>query len=218
MRALLLRPALRRPLTSVLLLTSWLAACGPDLQPNPDDVPDIEDPGNAPQESNIHHVDNGDGTFTTTLDATSSEKWIGFDLDQRQQVEGTEDNQWDLAFQRFHIRVRGGVSGSGAVAVAILEDTDFAQVSQAPAEGYVTDAVDGADENTDPDTAFESGTAWYSYDPRTHQLSPRSLLYVVRTDEGAYFKVRIQSYYDAAGNPAMFQLHWGSVKPPPPQG
>jgi hypothetical protein len=218
MRVLSVASARAPALASVLLLSGWLAACGPDLQPNPDDPSDTEDPGTGPQAPNIRHVDNGDGTVTTTVDASSSDQWIGLDLDHRQQVDGAQDQQWDLAFQRFHIRARGGVSGGGAVEVAMLADVDFAQVRQAPSDGYATDAADGTDDNTEPDTVFESGTAWYSYDPRTHQLSPRSQVYVVRTDEGAYFKVRMLSYYDAAGTPAVLQLQWGGVQAPSPRG
>lgn len=218
MRVLPVSSAPSPSLASLVLLTGWLAACGPELQPNPDDPSDTEEPGTAQQDPNLRHVDNGDGTVTTTVNATSEQQWIGLDLDHRQQMDGAQDQKWDLAFQRFHIRARGGVSGAGAVEVAVLADMDFAQVRQAPADGYTTDAADGADDNMEPDTVFESGSAWYSYDPRTHQLSPRRQVYVVRTDEGAYFKVRLLSYYDAVGTPAMLQLQWGAVQPPPPRG
>ncbi|MDY7231877.1 HmuY family protein [Hyalangium rubrum] len=202
------------PLLPCLLLAGWMAACGPDLLPDPGEPPDNEDPGEqVPQDPNVKHVDHGDGTFTTTVDATSSEVWIGLDLDQGRQADAAQDMKWDVAFQRFHIRTRGGVNGGGGVQVALLTGVDFAQVQQAPATGYVTDAEDGDDENTQPDTAFEAGENWYSYDPRTHLLTPRSQVYVLRTDEGAFFKIQIVSYYDAVGTPAMMQVRWGRVQP-----
>ena len=197
-----------------LLLAGCMAACGPDLLPVSEDPPDTQTPDEVPQDTNLTHVDNGDGTFTTIVDATSSESWIGLDLDQRKQTNGAEDKQWDVSFQRFHIRLRGGVSGTGSVEGVALAGVDFGQLTQAPAAGYSADAADGPDEDATPDTVFESGNAWYSYDVMTHKLTPRDEIFIVRTDEGAYFKVKILAYYDAAGTPAMIQLRWGRVQPP----
>jgi hypothetical protein len=198
-------PLLRRAAAS-LLFAGWMAACGPDLLPDPGETPDTETPDEGPQDPILSHVDNGDGTFTTTVNATSDAEWIGLDLDQRRQANGAEDQQWDLAFQRYHIRVRGGVNGTGSVEAVVLSGADFAQVIQAPAAGYATDATESP--------VFEGADAWYNYDPSSHKLSPRDRVYVVRTDEGAFFKVKILAYYDAAGTPAMFQLRWGLVQPP----
>jgi len=218
MRILPIPPALPRHLVPGLLLTGCLVACGPDLQPEPG-PPGSEGPGEVPSGSPVSHQDKGDGTFVTTVDASSSEKWIGLDLDHRLEANAAEDRQWDIAFQRFHIRVRGGASGMGNVAVAVLSDVNFAQVTQAPAEGYTTDAVDGDDTNTEPDTAFETAAeGWYLYNVATHKLSPRERVYVIRTDEGAFFKVQFLDYYDTAGTPAIFQVHWGSVQPPSSRG
>ncbi len=197
-----LHASLRR--AGVLLLAGWMAACGPDLLPDP------EEPSTPSEEEhpdpNMRHEDHGDGTFTTTVDATSDAVWIGLDLDHRLQVSAAEDSQWDLAFQRFHIRSRGGVNGTGPVKVAILPEADFAQVQQAPADGYLTDGED--------ETAFDAEDGWYSYDVKTHTLSPRPRVYIVQTDEGAFFKVQMISYYDTAGTSAMPQLRWGLVQPP----
>jgi hypothetical protein len=216
MHALPIAPALPRHLVSALLLTGWLAACGPDLQPTPGPS-DGEETGEGPAGPPLSYEDKGDGTFVTTVNATSSEVWIGLDLDHRLEKNMAEDQQWDMAFQRFHVRVRGGVNGTGAVAVAVLSGVDFAQVSQAPADGYASDTADGADGNSEPDTVFETaGEGWYSYDVGTHKLSPRERVYVIKTDEGAFFKVQFLSYYDTAGTPGVLQVHFGSVKPPTP--
>jgi hypothetical protein len=218
MRILPIPAALPRHLVPALLLTGCLAACGPDLQPDPG-PPGSEGPGEVPMGSPLSHEDKGDGTFVTTVDASNSETWIGLDLDHRLEANAAEDKQWDMAFQRFHIRVRGGASGTGEVAVAVLSDVAFAQVSHAPADGYSTDAADGVDSNSELDTVFETAAeGWYSYNVGTHRLTPRDRVYVIRTDEGAFFKVQFLDYYDAAGNPAILQVHWGSVQPPSPRG
>jgi hypothetical protein len=203
------RSAFFRRAAATLLLTGWAGACGPDLQPEPGDPP----PEN-PQETHLRHVDNGDGTFTTTVDASSQTEWIGLDLDARRQESAAKDTQWDVAFQRFHVRSRGGSNGTGGVEVALLTGAGFAQVSQAPQAGYAVDAADGEDADTNPDTPFEVGEGWYSYDVAAHKLTPRTQVYVVRSDAGAYFKLQFLSYYDAAGTPAILQIHWGPVQAP----
>ncbi|MCY1016538.1 HmuY family protein [Pyxidicoccus sp. MSG2] len=192
-----------------LLLAGLLTACGDDLEPTPGDEQELPENG-----THVRHQDNGDGSFTTTVDATSKEAWIGLDLDLGKQVDAAQDTVWDLSFQRFGIRSRGGVSGTGGVQVAVLADKTFAQVTQAPSSGYTTDAADGDDVGADPDTVFQAGDGWYAYDPATHKLSPRPLVYVVRSDSGAYFKVELLSYYDDAGTPAMLKLHWAKVSGP----
>lgn len=203
---------------AVLCLTGLLSACGDDLVPTPgdddDNTPDpsgVEVPANG---THVRHVGNADGSITTVVDATSKEAWVGLDLDTGLQVSASEDAVWDLSFQRFGIRSRGGVNGTGGVEVAVLPSQDFLQLTQAPASGYGVDAADGDDEGSDPDTVFQANGGWYAYDVSTHKLSPRAQVYVVRSDSRAYFKVEMLSYYDDAGTPAMLKLRWTKVTAP----
>ncbi|QSQ19929.1 HmuY family protein [Pyxidicoccus parkwayensis] len=217
------RLALRsRVCVSALLLAGLLTACGDDLEPTPGDEqtdpdPLPENPGTTPKPENgthVRHTDNGDGSYTTTVDATSKDAWIGLDLDLGKQTDAAVDAVWDLSFQRFGIRSRGGVNGTGGVEVAVLRDKTFAAVTQAPSSGYATDKADGDDAGTDPDTVFQAGDGWYAYDPATHKLTARPLVFVVHSDSGAYFKVEMLSYYDDAGTPAMLKLRWAKVQGP----
>ncbi|NMO14824.1 hypothetical protein HPC49_00770 [Pyxidicoccus fallax] len=219
------RFSLRSRTASALLLASFLSACGDDLEPRPGDEPPLEEEPTPQQPetpnairpengTHVRHQDNGDGSFTTTVDASGRTDWIGLDLDLGKQVSATEDAVWDLAFQRFGIRSRGGVSGTGGVEVAVLADKKFAEVTQAPASGYATDAADGADTGEDPDTVFQAGDGWYAYDMTTHKLTARPRIYVVRSDARAYFKVEMLSYYDDAGSPAVLKLRWAKVAAP----
>ncbi|AEI62373.1 HmuY family protein [Corallococcus macrosporus] len=209
---------------AALLLAGSLSACGDDLELPPDPQnPDPQNPGEQEEDAPVNgthttHVANGDGSYTTAVNATGSSEWIGLDLDNGTQVSKETDAAWDVAFQRFNILSRGGVSGSGDVAVAVLTETDFAQVTQAPADGYLVDAEDGEDRGTDPDSAFNVGDGWYAYDMSTHALSARRNVYVVRSDEGAYFKIALQSYYDDAGTPGMLSFRWAKVPAPASAG
>jgi hypothetical protein len=87
-------------------------------------------------------------------------------------------------------------------------------VTKAPDAGYLEDQPDGPDGNTEFDTVFDNGEVWYSYNVMTHVLTPRPIVYVVRSDERRYFKLVIDGYYDAAGTPAVFSLRWAPVEAP----
>ncbi|MCE9669380.1 HmuY family protein [Myxococcus stipitatus] len=204
---------------AVLLLSGWLSACGDDdLVPDPGPEPEVpeqpEEPELPANGTHIRHSLNADGSITTVVDSTSRDVWIGFDLDTGTQVAADKDEVWDLAFQRFGIRSRGGNNGTGGVEVAVVTDKTFAQITQAPATGYLVDAADGDDEGTDPDTVFQANGGWYAYDITTHKLVAREQVYVVRTDSKAYFKVQMLSYYDDAGTPSILALRWAKVAAP----
>ncbi|MGB1014850.1 MAG: HmuY family protein [Nannocystaceae bacterium] len=146
-------------------------------------------------------TDEIDRTTETVVDARDETKWVYLDLESGHFVvpNTPEDTvEWDLAFQRFNIAVNGGTSGSGGVEVAALEGEMFASVIEAPSSGYITDNVQDKPEDmeTTPGYAFD---LWYDYNPSNHILTPRELVYVVRTVEGNFFKVQLLDYYDEAG-------------------
>ncbi|MCP3103616.1 HmuY family protein [Myxococcus sp. K15C18031901] len=215
------RPASRLGrVAAALLLSGLLTACGDDdlipggNDPDPELPEQPEQPELPPNGTHIRHSLNADGSITTVVDASGRDAWIGFDLDTGTQVAADTDAVWDLSFQRFGIRSRGGVNGTGGVEVALVKGQTFAQITQAPATGYAVDAADGDDEGTDPDTVFQAGEGWYVYDLATHKLSARDQVYIVRTDSKAYFKVQLLSYYDDAGTPAILKLQWAKVTAP----
>ncbi|MDD9934672.1 MAG: HmuY family protein [Myxococcales bacterium] len=171
---------------------------------------DEQDP---PAAGGITTVDNGDGTYTTLVDASDGEAWLTFDFESGERVlEG--DEAWDLGFQRFEIKSNGGISGDGRVVVAALAGADFEALERAPGGEYVEDAADGDDEDEDPDYAFLVGDGWYSYDPTDHTLSPQDVLYVVRTVEQGYFKLQMLDYYDEAGSSGFPRFLWAEVDAP----
>jgi hypothetical protein len=188
----------------LVAIAASVAACADEI---PHDHPEPVDPVDG---AHVTHVDNGDGSTTTTVDASSMSDWIYLDLDAGAEVDA-DDATWDLAFQRFLIIVDGGVSGDGGVEVAILDGGDFAGMTAAPADGWITDAADGDDEGEEPDLALGG---WYAYDPATHVLSPNDLVYVVRSNDGAYAKLQMLDYYDDAGTSGFPRFQWAPVGAP----
>jgi hypothetical protein len=196
------------------LLVAAVTACAADLQPDP---PGGGDPDGGSAQSHITHTDNGDGSTTTQVDATRDAEWVHLDLETKTEVTAA-DPAWDLAFQRFKIKIDGGVSGAGGMEVAVLPAADFGAMAVAPADGYITDDPDGDDEGSEPELAFLRGDGWYSYDPATHVLAPRDRVHVVRSVEGGYFKLEMTNYYDGAGTSGFPTFRWAPVASPADSG
>lgn len=150
-----------------------------------------------------------DGTYMTVIDSTSATEWTHADFESGMQAAPTA--AWDLRFQRFHISTNGGVSGDGGVQIASIKDVPFAQVTSPPTTGWISDAPDGEDVNTDPEYAFEQGEGWYDYNPMTHVVMPKPLVWIVKTNGGATVKLEITKYYDDAGTAGWLTLHWSPM-------
>jgi hypothetical protein len=191
-------------LLDVVLFFSMLAALGSGGGCSEDLAPAGTDAGadGAVASTHVTTVNNGDGSFTTSVDATSMTEWIGFDFQTR-----AEAAAYDLAFRRFEVKLDGGTSGTGGVEIAAVPGADFAAVTRAPAAGFTTDTAEAL--------AFAAGDGWYAYDPATHVLAARPIVYVVRSTEGAYFKLAFAGYYDAAGTSGHPSFRWAPVEAPP---
>jgi hypothetical protein len=199
-------------MTYITLFVALAAGCASDLRPPPVDAGPIPDGGIVRVTSTEEN-----GITITRVDAESSERWVYFDLDTAAEVvTATPETtpEWDLGFQRFQIKTNGGVSGSGGVEVAVLPNADFEMLTRAPSSGYIVDQNDSSDEGDDPDYAFLAGDPWYVYNPMYHTLSPREVVYVVRT-ASAYFKVEMTGYYDMAGTGGFPTFRWAPIEPPP---
>lgn len=106
---------------------------------------------------------------------------------------------WDLAFRGTTILVNGGASGPGEGAAAVLRDTTFEAVTEAPPpEAYAADRGVENDETAVPGGA---GNGWYDYDFVSGVVSPRPVVIAVRTADGRFAKVEVQSYYRGAPEP-----------------
>lgn len=153
-----------------------------------------------------------DGELTRlSIDATNKASQVYVDLDEAREMKPDEafsTNEWDLAFKRFDIFMNSGASGpTGNVEGLVLNGTDWNALTTAPADGYSADTADRIF-----NTEYEG---WYRYDIGVHKLFVRdNLIYVVRTTKGTYVKLRLLSYYDAAGTPAVMSLEYAPLAAP----
>lgn len=181
------------------LLVMLLAACAPDLR---DDYPFD---GALPAGNYLENTELPDGLTLSTIDATHKESFVYVDLDAASVV--TVADGWELSFQRYKISSNGGSSGPGKVRIAVVKDGDFDGTKQALAGGYQQDGAD---------TVFNGAEGgWYFYDLGQHRLVTRDeLFYVIDGGEGAFWKLKMKSYYDQNGTAARLQFRWARLLPP----
>lgn len=173
----------------------------------------VEPPPYDPQ---VTTTDNGDGTFSTLVQATDADVFTYLSLSAGGLRVGdptTTDpptESWDLAYRRDEIRINGGVTGDGAAEAAILEGITLESIAWAPLSGYTTDEPD-SDGDDRADGPF---SGWFLYDINTHTLSPADQTYVLRTPQGAW-RIRMDDYYwqDNSGWPSFT---WAPLTEPGP--
>jgi hypothetical protein len=150
-------------------------------------------------------IENADSTVME-IDATNHNEWAGLDLDTASFISAADlPNQptWDLAFKRTNIKM------NGAEVQMQVASQDFGTLELAPKDGYVSDQpVTTADAAPTAGLAFHAEPAWYSYDINTHVVSSRGLTYVIKTNEGRYFKLKFRDYYNNARLPAYINLEF----------
>ena len=184
----------------------------------------------------------GRAVFTATsnsqkilIDATDENAWVHIDFTAAQQVApsnpNNDPNSWDVAFKRTDIKLNGGVSGSGTVAIAdgLRDSWDARTAATTDTAKYHTDATDKlafitypAAERTGDATCgnINSDFGWYYYSgfcdegKGIHHISPRDVVYVVKGRDGNYWKLRMLDYYDAAGSSAHPAVEFAPVTKP----
>ena len=124
----------------------------------------------------------------TTVDATRDD-WVYFDFASCS-VANEVDEGWDFAFMRYNPKINGGVSGSGGVEVTMIEGVDFDTIESAPSGSYSVDAEDDDDDGV-PEYAMGG---WYDYDVTSHILTPVDAVYILKTTDGDYVKLRFKDY------------------------
>jgi hypothetical protein len=205
---------------TLIMLALALVGCD-DLKPEGEPEPTLD--GGAPTGALDTGVSSAsaDGSAPSLpvereLDTTRSTVWVYLDLETGQtRTDATDWTSWDLKAQRFKLGTHGGESGAGSVKVSVVTDSTFDAVTKAPIGGYASDPADGEDADSEPDYVISSGdSSWYAYDPMTHALAPKPNVYVVRSQEGAFFKLVVAGYYNAAGSAGYLRLRWAPVASP----
>lgn len=133
--------------------------------------------------------------ITYTLDASDTEKWTYFDFSRGGVVEDAEMNSldWDLAFRRAKILTNSGATNkNGKGGAMALESNTLDEAAKVPENsGFEMDYRQyNKAENENPALA-----KWYNYNYINHRLDPKPNVYIIRTADGRFAKIRILTYY-----------------------
>ena len=130
-----------------------------------------------------------------TIDARSDNVWVYFDFSRAAVVPvlDPKTDDWDLAFKRYVVRTNGGRSNpQGRGAVLKVGGRDFAAVPRVPEELEFQADVHPKNRLHPFNPALEK---WYNYSYLANVLAPKPEIYVIRTQDGKYAKLRMLSYY-----------------------
>jgi hypothetical protein len=165
-----------------------------------------------PQEVGAHLV----GPTVYTVDARSKEIWMYFDF-SRGSVVAVQDpkaDAWDLAFQRYVIKTNGGdTQPTGQGALYSLGGGDFASVTRVPDNAIFVSDVRPKNRLSSYNPVIDK---WYNYSYLANVLAPKPVVYIVRTRDGKYAKMRLLSYYckdHAAGCITFEYVYQGDGSP-----
>jgi hypothetical protein len=135
--------------------------------------------------------------FELEIDASDRMQPAFVSLSEARVLTSTTDASWDVAFTRVRVQTNSGVSGPGMGGAVALDATEIEDVAELPAEGYAPDAmVDSGRPGVPPAPASPVLSDWYDYDPATRSVTPRPVVYGVRTADGHPAALQITSYED----------------------
>ena len=153
--------------------------------------------------------------------AADTADWVYFSFAKGGEVEGVnEENRqqrldWDLAFNRMVIRTNSGTSGSGKGGALSTGNGDLNEVKEVPADGYTVDtevtlsgysAPGGVVGFKVPGNTVLSGAIKFAGPPPTY--TPSNMVYVVRTADGKYAKILIESFHNAEGKSGYMNMKY----------
>ncbi|MBI2335285.1 MAG: HmuY family protein [Deltaproteobacteria bacterium] len=183
------------------LLVLLVSACGvTGEEPFNNNNADTEDHSGHNPDSTENAVLSGE----TIIDASSTSNWAYWDFSSGAVVtpaDPSTSHEWDMAFRRAQIAANCGTTHMMAGhetqgGVMNMATTDWAGTTECPAEGYEVDEmmpIPGP-----PGSGEYSGNPaladWFDYDPATHAVSSKSLVYCIRTADGKYAKFTIINY------------------------
>jgi len=154
------------------------------------------------------------GTVTLSKSEMYKDDWVYFSFASGKEVNGIDSTNfnsrtdWDIAFHSRLGRTNGGNSGVGNAGVFDTEITDYSSIIHVDTNLLMSDTtvqlITGIGNmgptyktvagNTTFDSAFDVD---YTQHPPTYTATKNT--FVLRTADGKYAKIQIQSYFDEYG-------------------
>ena len=143
-----------------------------------------------------------------TVDARSDNVWVYFDFSRSAVVPvlDPKTDDWDLAFKRYVVRTNGGRSHPvGQGAGLRVDGRDFEAVPRVSEELEFEADVHPKNRLHPYNPALEK---WYNYSYLANVLAPKPEIYVIRTQDGKYAKLRMLSYYCIGNVPGCMTFEY----------
>ena len=138
--------------------------------------------------------------------------WIYFSLSQGKELTGIDESNradnrtWDLAFNRYNVRTNSGLSGNGLGGAMDTKSTDMAAVVAVPDGQFAVDEMgkitsrftgNGVEEIDSPLNKVLAEAIHFQGPPPSY--TPNNHVYIVRTADGKYAKIKIEGFYNDEG-------------------
>ncbi|TGN20240.1 HmuY family protein [Leptospira idonii] len=165
---------------------------------------------------------NTTGTYTSTVNASSSCAWVYISLKSGGvMVESTA--QWDIALKRYNVATNSGTSGTGSGGACDSGSTNYGAVNSDPGCTKVVDVklsssgggpVTASTESINPVLAapldlspMPSGYgSWYTYNNTI--LTAKTNVYIITGSDGAKYAIQMLDYYSTAGTSGYPKFQW----------
>ena len=133
---------------------------------------------------------------TLVVNAKAKDSWTLVDFSTGETQIVNEDSHifqnktWDLGFSRTKIITNGGATNPlGIVGVINLGPVNFESIFKAPQSGYIKDNLSFGN------LINKELTGWYNYRTRTHNIESKNNVYIIKTSDKSFMKMRILNYY-----------------------
>ena len=171
---------------------------------------DDDDAPTAPENNNTEAL--AEHRVTLSRKTEYGNDWIYFSLSQGKELTGiNEENResnktWDLAFNRYNVRTNSGLSGKGKGGAADTGKTKMSEVTTVPDLTFEVDEMgkitskftgSGVEEIDSPLNKKLSKAIDFQGPPPTY--TPNNHVYIVRTADGKYAKIKIENFYNDEG-------------------
>lgn len=145
------------------------------------------------------------GYWQSLVDASSDSSFVYFSFATQETVSITDDeavsnDEWDIAFMRYHVILNGGISGDKGVVGVDLAEVDSPDSTDFDA---VTDTSDVTDDDWVEDEIDLVVDEWYDYNYQTHEFDLNNNVYIIKDAEEKYVKFQVIGIENYGSPPDM---------------
>lgn len=150
------------------------------------------------------------------IDASDYALWVYFSFSKGEIVNISDfqtNSSWDISFHRDDIRTNSGLSGNGQGGIQ-ESASEYSALTTAPETGYIIDDSlnvmysAGMPPVYTPDVGSIEGSDWAKYNHDTHAWEIKKDVFIVKTADGKYAKIRMKSFLNDSDESGTITLEY----------